>query len=238
MEGSAPPGGHVGQGSPGNPCPGRRFRKLPPFDRSSPAFAAPDVYIGEIMKTAYVAYKASFIIALSFSAVLVGCGPTSTLGSSSPTPATSVFSSPTATASPASSSSPVATATPQPPPGFTCADASGGSEQTGSDVVGVCVGQHDGYDRLVIEFSDSIPSYSVQRRSGASFTGSPRGQWLPSAERMESSWSSILSSTGRPTRGQPLSNRTTQSCARPVSWRTSKGISSGRSESRALLAYG
>jgi len=128
------------------------------------------------MKTAYVAYKASFIIALSFSAVLVGCGPTSTLGSSSPTPATSVFSSPTATASPASSSSPVATATPQPPPGFTCADASGGSEQTGSDVVGVCVGQHDGYDRLVIEFSDSIPSYSVQRRSGASFTGSPRGQ--------------------------------------------------------------
>jgi len=42
--------------------------------------------------------------------------------------------------------------------------------------VGVRVGQHLGYDRLVVEFNGSIPSYSVQRRSGTSFTGSPRGQ--------------------------------------------------------------
>jgi hypothetical protein len=42
--------------------------------------------------------------------------------------------------------------------------------------VGVRVGQHDGYDRLVIEFSGPIPSYTVQRRSGTSFTESPRGQ--------------------------------------------------------------
>jgi hypothetical protein len=71
-------------------------------------------------------------------------------------------------------------ATPQPtaqlPAGFTCADASGGSEQAGSNVVGVRIGQHDGYDRLVIEFSGAIPSYKVQLRSRTSFTDSPRGQ--------------------------------------------------------------
>jgi hypothetical protein len=43
-------------------------------------------------------------------------------------------------------------------------------------VVGVRVGQHDGYDRLVIEFNGPVPSYRVQRRSGTSFTESPRGQ--------------------------------------------------------------
>ena len=133
------------------------------------------------MNTAYVAPRASFIVALSSAVVLVGCGPTSsTLGSASPTPTTSVSSSPTATASPLSSSSPIATPTPQPTSqllaGFTCADASGGSEQTGSNVLGVRVGQHDGYDRMVIEFSGPIPSYRVQRRSGTSFTESPRGQ--------------------------------------------------------------
>ncbi len=133
------------------------------------------------MNTAYVAYRASFIVTLSFAVVLVGCGPTSnTSGSSSPTPTTSASPSPTATASSFSSSSPIATPTPQPtpqlPPGFTCTDASGGSEQTGPDVVGVRVGQHDGYDRLVIEFNGPIPSYTVQRRSGTSFTESPRGQ--------------------------------------------------------------
>ena len=71
-------------------------------------------------------------------------------------------------------------ATPQPtsqlPAGFTCADASGGSELAGSNVVGFRIGQHDGYDRLVIEFSGAIPGYKVQLRSGTSFTDSPRGQ--------------------------------------------------------------
>jgi len=133
------------------------------------------------MKTAHVANRASVIVALASAIVLAGCGSTSrTLGASSPTPTTGASSSPTATASPAPSSSPSDTPTPQPTsqllPGFTCADASGGSEQTGSNVVSVRVGQHDGYDRLVIEFSGPIPGYKVQRRSGTSFTESPRGQ--------------------------------------------------------------
>ena len=133
------------------------------------------------MNTAHIAPRASFIVALSSAFVLAGCGATSsTLGSSSPAPTTSDSSSPTATASPDSSPSPLATPTPEPTPqllaGFTCADASGGSDQAGSEVVGVRVGQHDGYDRLVIEFSGAIPSYKVQRQSGTSFTASPRGQ--------------------------------------------------------------
>jgi len=133
------------------------------------------------MNTAYFANRASVAVAFSFAVALVGCGPTSTtFVSSTPTPTSSASSSPTATASPVASSSPSDTPTPQPTSallaGFTCADASGGSEQTGSDVVGVRVGQHDGYDRLVIEFSGPIPSYKVQRRSGTSFTASPRGQ--------------------------------------------------------------
>jgi hypothetical protein len=86
--------------------------------------------------------------------------------------------SPTATTSPLPSPSPITTPTPRPtlqlPPGFSCADASGGSEQMGSGVVSVRVGQHDGYDRLVIEFDGAIPSYTVRRQSGTTFTESPR----------------------------------------------------------------
>ncbi len=147
----------------------------------SPAYPAGGVYISETMNTAPFANRASIVVAFSFAVALVGCGPTSSaFVSPTPTPTTSASSSPTATASPVPSSSPSDTPTPQPTAGllagFTCADASGGSEQSGSGVVSVRVGQHDGYDRLVIEFSGPIPSYKVQRRSGTSFTTSPRGQ--------------------------------------------------------------
>lgn len=133
------------------------------------------------MKTANLARRASNVVAVSFALALVGCGANATTSaSSSPTATSSASSSPAASATPQESPSPTATATPQPtsqlPAGFTCADASGGSEQAGSNVVGVRIGQHDGYDRLVIEFSAAIPSYKVQLRSGTSFTESPRGQ--------------------------------------------------------------
>jgi hypothetical protein len=133
------------------------------------------------METANLARRASALVAVSFALALVGCGGTATTSaSSSPTATSSASSSPAATATPQESPSPTATAAPQPtaqlPAGFTCADASGGSEQAGSNVVGVRIGQHDGYDRLVIEFSGAIPSYKVQLRSGTSFTDSPRGQ--------------------------------------------------------------
>ena len=133
------------------------------------------------MKTSHVTSRAARIIAVSFALMLVGCGGNSTrLGASSPTATPSASSSPTATPSPQESASPTATPspepTPQPLPVFSCADASGGSEQHGSEVVAVRVGQHDGYDRLVIEFNGPIPAYSVKGRSGTSFTDSPKGQ--------------------------------------------------------------
>src|ERR1700730_2133935 len=133
------------------------------------------------MKSAHLAPRASNLVPVSFALALVGCGGTATTSASpSPTPTSSAFSSAAASATPQESPSPTAMATPQPtsqpPAGFTCADARGGSEQAGSNVVGVRIGQHDGYDRLVIEFSGAIPSYKVQLRSGTSFTESPRGQ--------------------------------------------------------------
>ena len=133
------------------------------------------------MESGHPAHRAANLVAVSFALALVGCGGTATTSaSSSPTATSSASPSPAATATPQDSPSPTALATPQPtsqlPAGFTCADASGGSEQAGSNVVGVRIGQHDGYDRLVIEFSGAIPSYKVQLRSGTSFTESPRGQ--------------------------------------------------------------
>src|SRR6266702_7243226 len=131
------------------------------------------------MKTTHVTSLAASIIAVSFALTLVGCGANSTtLGASSPTATTSASSSPTATPNPQESASPTATPTPQPSPQplpvFSCADASGGG--TASEVVAIRVGQHDGYDRLVIEFNGPIPAYSVTGRSGTSFTTSPKGQ--------------------------------------------------------------
>src|SRR6266550_1047911 len=134
------------------------------------------------MKTSHITSRAARIIAVSFALTLVGCGAnTTTLGASSPTATPSASSSPTATPSPQESASPTATPTPQPTPQllpvFSCADASGGgTEQNGSEVVAVRVGQHDGYDRLVIEFKGPIPAYSVKGWSGTSFTESPKGQ--------------------------------------------------------------
>jgi hypothetical protein len=42
-------------------------------------------------------------------------------------------------------------------------------------VLAVRVGQHPGYDRIVIEFGNGVPIYSVTRQPNATFTRSPRG---------------------------------------------------------------
>lgn len=84
--------------------------------------------------------------------------------------------SPTPTPTPTPSSSPTPTAAPSPtaPAGFAAANFSGGAVAS-STVTAVRVGQHDGYDRLVIEFSGGVPSYTVTRQSTSTFTRSPRG---------------------------------------------------------------
>jgi hypothetical protein len=42
-------------------------------------------------------------------------------------------------------------------------------------VSAVRVGQHDGYDRFVIEFAGGVPHYTVTPQSSATFTRSPKG---------------------------------------------------------------
>jgi hypothetical protein len=76
-------------------------------------------------------------------------------------------------------SSPVASPTPTPtiPSGFAFQDFSGGSV-AGNDVVSVTVGQHAGYDRIVIQFATDIPTYTASRQSTTTFTRSPRGDQI------------------------------------------------------------
>jgi hypothetical protein len=128
--------------------------------------------------------RLSPVVVLAVLAVLAGCGgPSSRQGSIGPTLSSSAYPSPTLTQSPspspAASASPASATTPQPtaqlPAGFACVDVSGGNEQTPSGVVAVRVGQHDGYDRFVIEFNGPIPAYAVRRQSGTTFTEDPRG---------------------------------------------------------------
>jgi hypothetical protein len=60
-------------------------------------------------------------------------------------------------------------------PAFACANASGGAAGTAS-VTGVRVGEQVGYDRFVIEFTSSVPAYTVTRQASPTFTNSPSGQ--------------------------------------------------------------
>jgi len=95
------------------------------------------------------------------------CGATP-VAISSPSPQPSASASPAASPSAAVSPSPVV------PAGFVLSDVSGGSVAT-SQVAAVRVGQHDGYDRFVIEFSSGIPTYTVTRQANAKFTTTPKG---------------------------------------------------------------
>lgn len=108
-----------------------------------------------------------FLIALAALALMASCGSPQ-VASSSPTPQSSPSSS--------SAPSPTTSAAPSPtiPAGFAFQDFSGGSA-AGSDVVSVTIGQHPGYDRIVIQFASDIPSYSATRQANSTFTRSPKG---------------------------------------------------------------
>jgi hypothetical protein len=107
--------------------------------------------------------KKLILLAAMIGLVSWACG-TTPVAMSSPSP------------QPSSSASPVASPSPSPavPAGFALSDFSGGSTAT-STVTAVRIGQHDGYDRFVIEFSGGVPSYSVTRQAGVTFTRSPKG---------------------------------------------------------------
>jgi hypothetical protein len=63
--------------------------------------------------------------------------------------------------------------TPQP---FTCTDRSGGTTGASSQVSTIRTAAHDGYDRVVFEFSGQIPSYDITRQSSATFLRDANGQ--------------------------------------------------------------
>jgi hypothetical protein len=136
------------------------------------------------MRTLLIRSSLYPVVALSLAAVLAGCGgasrPAGLAGSASPSSASPAASATDSSSpSPAVSASPATSPTPQPtaqiPSGFACVDVSGGNQQTPSGIVAVRVGQHDGYDRFVIEFNGPIPAYAIRRQSGTTFTTNPRG---------------------------------------------------------------
>ncbi len=59
--------------------------------------------------------------------------------------------------------------TPQP---FTCTDRSGGSTGVSAQLTAIRSARHDGYDRIVFEFSGAaVPSYDLTRQESATFYG-------------------------------------------------------------------
>jgi hypothetical protein len=112
---------------------------------------------------------------LCLTVLVAACGPTL---------------SPAATVSPAGSPSSVASApriaqppvSPPAPPGtnlpaFACADASGG--KTGvANAVTARVAEQAGYDRFVLQFDSTVPSYTVKRQPAPTFPSGASGQTI------------------------------------------------------------
>jgi hypothetical protein len=87
-------------------------------------------------------------------------------------------SAPTPRAPTASSTSPAATTSgsPTPRPSRSCSPVGGGSASRAT-VTDVRVGNHDGDDRLVIEFDRAVPHFTIRPNpTGMRFTGSGRGE--------------------------------------------------------------
>ena len=68
---------------------------------------------------------------------------------------------------------PTPSPTPQP---FTCTDRSGGTTGAASQLTTVRIAPHDGYDRIVFDFSGQIPSYDLTRQDSATFVRDASGQ--------------------------------------------------------------
>ena len=109
-------------------------------------------------------------------ALLSACGGGSTGSSGSPSVPSTTPAPPT---SPAPSPSP--SPTPTLPAGFTCANASGGAAHAsdwgpaGPTVTAARVAGHSGFDRFVLQFDGTVPSYTVRRQSTPTFTLDPKG---------------------------------------------------------------
>ena len=70
---------------------------------------------------------------------------------------------------------PTPTPTPTPQP-FLCTDRSGGTTGASSQLNSIRIAPHDGYDRIVFDFSGQIPSYDLSRQDSATFVRDASGQ--------------------------------------------------------------
>src|SRR5207249_10795541 len=64
-------------------------------------------------------------------------------------------------------------------PAFTCTNKSGGAASTGGTVTDIRIAHHDGYDRLVVDFSSAtvaVPHYELTRQANATFIRDASGQ--------------------------------------------------------------
>lgn len=112
------------------------------------------------------------VVALAFTACARSSSPQGG-GSASPTKTPSATCSVTPTVTP----SPTGV-----PSGFTRATVTGGAAQAsdwepgGPRVVGVRIGRHAGFDRFVIEFDGTVPTYRVRVHPSTTFTLSPKDE--------------------------------------------------------------
>jgi len=113
--------------------------------------------------------------ALGLSVILSACGLSGALPSTTPVAGTT--STP-----PQRASAPRITPPPVSPPlppanvaAFKCADASGGSTGT-ANLTGLRVAEQIGFDRLVLQFDNRVPSYTVKRQAKPIFKGGASGQ--------------------------------------------------------------
>ena len=64
-------------------------------------------------------------------------------------------------------------------PAFTCTDKSGGAASAAGTVTGIRIAHHDGYDRLVIDFSSgttAVPPYDLARKNNSTFVRDASGE--------------------------------------------------------------
>src|SRR5207253_1976615 len=59
---------------------------------------------------------------------------------------------------------------------FVCTDRSGGNPSVSTQVTDIRWARHDGYDRVVVDFSSGIPSYDLTRQPTSNFVLDPSGQ--------------------------------------------------------------
>lgn len=59
---------------------------------------------------------------------------------------------------------------------FRCADAGGGSSTASANLTEVRVAEEIGFDRLVLQFDNRVPSYTVKRQAKPTFRNGASGQ--------------------------------------------------------------